>query len=338
MAFAMSLHCEIPAHSVLSLAAQHHRRCLFWTCYILDRFLTSGSRRPSLISDDYIEVEPPRIHDVTDSIKEGTRSFGASLSQPVRGVLQVLKPYGYLIEITRILGLVDKYLVAGGPKSDANYPWHEHSTLSKIRHQLERWAMVAQAVFQSLDVVLGRLESVIYPLSRLVYHLVYCLIYRSFMPIDLHEISTSGQNQSWRMEAMNLCFFHANSIAELVDTWKTGVSQDIPAFAAYCLAVAGTIHIHGYYHHRESSKAFSTNKAFLNLEFRRLEEMEMVWEGVQNQLKHLYGIYKAHSVVIRSTSERLDPRYSYGSFFDRYDGLIPDGAFLSLELDDSEFR
>jgi hypothetical protein len=337
MAFALSLHCEVPAHCPVSFAAREYRRCLFWTCYILDRFLASGSRRPGLISDDCIKIEPPRAQDELGDANEFLHSF-LSTPQSMRGVHHMAEPYGRLIEITRILGLADKYLVAGGPKSDSHYHWHEHSMLSRVRHQLELWATATQDTFRSLDVIFGRPESVILALSRLVYHLVYCLIYRSFMPIDLEELSTSGQDPPWRIEAMNLCFFHGNAIPELIDSWKTATSKDIPAFAAYCLAVAGTVHVHGHYYRGERSGASSSSKAFLKLEFRHLAEIEREWEGVQNQLKHLQTIFKAHSEVIRSMAGGPLLGASYGSFFDRYDDCIPDGAFLSLEVDAPEFR
>ncbi|EOD47492.1 putative fungal transcriptional regulatory-like protein [Neofusicoccum parvum UCRNP2] len=47
-----------------------------------------------------------------------------------------------------------------------------------------------------------------------------------------------GQHQSWQIEATNLCFLHANAIAELVEIGRASSIIDWPAFVGYCVGTA----------------------------------------------------------------------------------------------------
>ncbi|KAI7076192.1 hypothetical protein KC352_g41988, partial [Hortaea werneckii] len=59
MAFALSLHRELPSQLRISPSEREGRRKLFWTCYLMDRFTVSGSKRPTLISDEAICLRLP---------------------------------------------------------------------------------------------------------------------------------------------------------------------------------------------------------------------------------------------------------------------------------------
>ena len=82
-----------------------------------------------------------------------------------------------LIGIARILGQANRYLAAGGVKGDSHFPWHSMSTLSKVRQALDMWASDTQEAFTSIEALFGRPDSVIFVMSKLIYHLIYCLIY-----------------------------------------------------------------------------------------------------------------------------------------------------------------
>ncbi|KAI6780719.1 uncharacterized protein J7T54_001223 [Emericellopsis cladophorae] len=147
---------------------------------------------------------------------------------------------GMLIDITRILGTTNRYLAAGGVRGDSHFPWHSLSNLSKIRQDLDTWASGTDDVFSSLEALFGQSDSTVLVLSKLIYHLVHCLIYRPFLPIDLAELAGSGQHESWQIEATNMCFLHANAIAELIELGKQANTIEWPAFVGYCICTAGT--------------------------------------------------------------------------------------------------
>jgi hypothetical protein len=246
---------------------------------------------------------------------------------------------GMLIDICRILGTTNQYLAAGGVKGDSHFPWHSLSNLSKIRQDLDVWASGTEDVFSSVESLFGQPDSTVLVLSKLIYHLIHCLIYRPFLPIDLAELAGSGQHQSWQIEATNMCFLHANAIAELVELGKQTASVEWPAFVGYCICTAGTVHIHGAHYSRIGTpgdmNVFSSSSDFLSREMQQLSELRYAWASVQHQRETLQGIYNAHSELVKSLSQssmRYSPVFTLEDFFDRYSNIGgPGGQSFSFD-------
>jgi hypothetical protein len=334
MAFALNLHRELPTHATLSVQERDVRRMVFWTCYLLDRFYSCGSKRPCLIPDDCIVLRLPSIIDMSGLSAESPFFMGASNVQYMGGLKSSQNTTGILVEVVKILGITNRYLAAGGPKNDSHFPWHALSMLSKIRQELDVWAAETTEIFASLDIIFSHKDNTVLLLSKLIYHLIHCLIYRPFLPVDLVELSGTSQHQSWRIEATKLCFLHANTITELVEIWKTKTPvTDLPAFVGYCISTAGSIHVHGSFYRSGEGQVFSQSQEFCSLELRQLTDMRYAFVGVQHQLDTLQSIYLAHSELARtfaSNAGRVPPVVNYDDFFDRYQGQVFDGAFLTL--------
>ncbi|KAJ4406184.1 hypothetical protein N0V82_010172, partial [Gnomoniopsis sp. IMI 355080] len=233
---------------------------------------------------------------------------------------------GMLIEISRILGVTNRYLAAGGVKGDSHFPWHSLSSLSKIRQDLDIWASGTENVFSSLDTLFGQNDSTSLVLSKLIYHLIHCLIYRPFLPIDLAELAGNGQHQSWQIEATNMCFLHANAISELVELGKQTGAIEWPAFVGYCICTAGTVHIHGAHYSKNGPlgemSVFSSSAEFLSREMQQLSELRYAWASVQHQRETLQSIYNAHAELIKSLGNmHYPPVLHLEDFFDRYSNI-----------------
>jgi hypothetical protein len=185
----------------------------------MDRFTACGSKRPSLIADKGILLRLPAWTPNPAGLPVEGEFFqnGSNLQYHAGSGKKSQGSSGMLIDIVRILGITNRYLAAGGVKGDSHFPWHSLSNLSKIRQDLDIWASGTQDVFSSVDTLFGQSDSTTLVLSKLIYHLIHCLIYRPFLPINLAELAGTGQHQSWQIEATNLCFLHANAIAELVE-------------------------------------------------------------------------------------------------------------------------
>ncbi|KAH0290181.1 hypothetical protein KCU62_g3799, partial [Aureobasidium sp. EXF-3399] len=335
MAYALNLHRELPAGLRISPNEREGRRKLFWTCYIMDRFLASGSKRPSLIADEAIFLRLPGWQSDSTSIPYEGNFFSNGINLPMSAGPGRLHQSGgsMLIEISRILGITNRYLAAGGVKGDSHFPWHAQSNLSKIRQDLDTWASGAQDAFMSIEALFGQTESQTLVLSKLVYHLIHCLIYRPFLPIDLTELSGTGQHQSWQIEATNLCFLHANAISELTEIGKHSSITDWPAYVGYCLCTAGTIHVHGAHYPSREGDVFTRSAEFLSKEMSQLSDMRIIWAGVQHQRETLQTVYGCHSQLVKSLASnpmRFSPVFQMEDFFDRYPGQCIDGAHTTF--------
>ncbi|KAF2840735.1 hypothetical protein M501DRAFT_1001754 [Patellaria atrata CBS 101060] len=326
MAFALELHRELPQSIKIHSAEREGRRKLFWSCYLLDRFAACGSKRPSLITDESIVLRLPswNIHPGSVLIQGDYFPNGSNLQYMGGPDTRNQGGAAMLIGIVRILGITNRYLAAGGVKGDSHFPWHSLSNLSKIRQELDIWISDTQETFASLETLFGQPDSTVLVLSKLIYHLIHCLIYRPFLPIDLTELAGTGQHQSWQIESTNLCFLHANAIAELVEIGKASASiPDWPAFVAYCICTAGTIHVHGAYYRGREGEVFSASAEFLAREMQQLMDLRFTWAGVQHQRDTLQKIYLCHSELVRALTAnpvRFSPGFQLEDFFDRYPG------------------
>ncbi|KAH4893896.1 hypothetical protein HBI80_240560 [Parastagonospora nodorum] len=341
MAIALDLHRELPAGMKVTPAEREGRRRLFWSCYLMDRFSATGSKRPSLVADECIVLRLPswQLHPGAMPLEGDYFPSGCNLQYLGGAGKGGQGSMGMLIGIARILGITNRYLAAGGVKGDSHFPWHSLSTLSKIRQELDIWASDTQDTFTSIEALFGQPDSVILVLSKLVYHLIHCLIYRPFLPVDLAELSSTSQHQPWQIEATNLCFLHANAIAELVEIGGASSIIDWPAFVGYCLSTAGTIHVHGAHYPGREGEVFSVSAEFLSREMQQLSELCCIWAGVQHQRDTLQTIYGCHTELVKSLASnpmRYAPVFQLEDFFDRYPGQIFDGAhvtFLDIPLE-----
>ena len=332
---ALELHRELDINARVTPIERETRRRLFWTCYLLDRFLSCGSKRPSLISDRAILLRLPCWFPSPNVMPMEGDFFQSytNLQHLQGGGKKSQGSSGMLIDICRILGTTNQYLAAGGVKGDSHFPWHSLSNLSKIRQDLDVWASGTQDVFSSVESLFGQADSTVLVLSKLIYHLIHCLIYRPFLPIDLAELAGSGQHQSWQIEATNMCFLHANAIAELVELGKQTASVEWPAFVGYCICTAGTVHIHGAHYSRIGTagdmNVFSSSADFLSREMQQLSELRYAWASVQHQRETLQGIYNAHSELIKGIAQspmQYSPVFTLEDFFDRYSNIGGSGG------------
>ncbi|PGH20837.1 hypothetical protein AJ80_03464 [Polytolypa hystricis UAMH7299] len=335
MAVALDLYREVSPKAKLLSSERETRRRLFWTCYMLDRFVACGSKRPSLISDNSIALRLPSWTPQPGGLAVEGELFNAGpninySSDPRR---RGQDPVALLIDIARILGITNQYLAAGGVKGDSHFPWHSLSNLSKIRQELDIWAAGTQDMFVSIEALFGHPECTTLLLSKLIYHLVHCLIYRPFLPIDLAELRGTGQHQSWQIEATNLCFSHSNAIAELVELGKSAPMVEWPSFVGYCVCTAGTVHVHGVHYKGKEGEVFASSAEFLAREMHQLSWLRNVWAGVQHQREVLQNIYNCHAELVRNLASnpmRFSPVFHLEDFFDRYPGQSFDGSHVRL--------
>ncbi|KAG6003374.1 hypothetical protein E4U21_002090 [Claviceps maximensis] len=348
MAMALELHREIDAQVQVTPSERELRRRLFWTCYLLDRYHACGSKRAPLINDDCIALRLPSWSCSSPSSSllpspDGEFFQQDSDLQYCQGSVKRWQgSLGMLVDITRILGRTNRYVAAGGVKGDSHFPWHSFSALSKIQQELDFWASGAfKPTLEDLNALFRQSEPTIVFLSKLIYHLIHCLLYRPFLPVELAELAAGDiQYQSWQIEATNLCFIHANAIGELVEAARQQAGTvELPAIVGYCICAAATVHIHGAHYTIRSGSVyggdvniFAPSSGFLSRELESLENLHSAWANVRHQSDTLKGIYVAHGELIQAmTSSHPDslpmamhmavrgtPEFHLEDFFDRY--------------------
>ncbi|EED23703.1 fungal specific transcription factor, putative [Talaromyces stipitatus ATCC 10500] len=338
MILALDLYREPSSKLNFSHTEKETRRRIFWTCYMMDRFVTCGSRRPCLISNDSVLLRLPSWSLSTSShnipvegeiFNNAGPNIQLSADPRRRGQPAIV----LLIDIIRILGITNRYLATGGVKGDSHFPWHSMSNLSKIRQELDLWAAGVQDIFVSVESLFTNPESTTLFLSKLIYHLIHCLIYRPFLPLDLAELRGTGQHQSWQIEATNLCFLHSNAIAELVEFGRNSSLVEWPAFISHCVCTAGTVHVHGVYYKGLEGEVFSSSADYLAKEMQQMSWLRHCWAGVQHQRELLQTVYTCHAELVRNLANnpmRYSPVFHLEDFYDRYLGISVDSSHVRL--------
>jgi hypothetical protein len=200
---------------------------------------------------------------------------------------------------------------------------------------LDDWSADMQNVFLSIDSMFDRTDSIILLLCKLIYHLIYCLMYRLGLAVRLAELEPKSQHQRWQAEISHLCCKHANAITELVGLAEmSGIPHaDWPVFMSYCVFTAGTVHLHGIHYAAKEGGPWAQSAQYLTQDMRHLDRSTAIWTSVQHQKDTLQSLCCAHAKLVDalslSTSYSL-PIFEMGDFFDRYPGMDIDGAHIAL--------
>jgi len=315
MTLALDLHRELPASHPATPLEREVRRRVFWTCYMMDRFTVCGSVRPPCFSDRSINLRLPCTE---DSFRRGMPSECPLFSETgiSFGLGTQIPNSNLLIDVVRILGCTIRYTQSGGVKGDSHFPWHTASNLSRIRNELNAWASTRDL----REGVPPTPDATSLFLARSVWHVIHCLMYRNFLPIDLAELDGNGTQQAWQMEATKVCFQHANALVDLISVGAMTPAIEWPAFAGFSLITAASVLVHGVFY--KGSEAFRRCRENLVTVLTQVRALIGVWSCMRQQLCMLKKLYLCHEKLVSSYSPQKRPAsvFHLDDFFDRYGG------------------
>jgi len=313
MTLALDLHRELPSSHPSSHLEQEVRRRVFWTCYLMDRFTVCGSVRSPCFSDRSIYLRLPCTE---DSFRRGMPADSPFFSETGVGcgIGTQIPNSNLLVDVVRILGRTIRYTQSGGVKGDSHFPWHAASNLFRIRNELNTWA-------SSRDLREGvppTPDATSLFLARSVWHVIHCLMYRNFLPIDLAELDGNGTQQAWQMEATKVCFQHANALVDLISVAGMTPAIEWPAFAGFCLSTAASVLVHGVFY--KGSEAFRRCRENLVTVLTQVRALTGYWACMRQQLFMLKKLYHCHEKLVSSYFPNRRPAsvFNLDDFYDRY--------------------
>ncbi|KAI5777576.1 Zn(II)2Cys6 transcription factor [Geopyxis carbonaria] len=313
MTLALDLHRELPAHHMATPLEREIRRRVFWTCYQMDRFTVCGSVRPPCFSDRSIYLRLPCSE---ESFRAGVPADAPLFSETGQGygISGTIVNSNLLVDVVRILGRTIRYTQSGGVKGDSHFPWHTNSNLSRIRNELNAWASARDL----RDGVPPTPDATSLFLARCTWHVIHCLMYRNFLPIDLAELDGNGTQQAWQMEATKVCFQHANALVDLIAVAAMTPAIEWPAFAGFCLATAASVLVHGVFY--KGSEAFRKCRENLLVVLKQIGILRNTWACMKQQLFTLQKLYRCHEKLVESYSPANRPAsvFHLDDFFERY--------------------
>lgn len=336
MAYALQLHKDLDydphkrnGTGELSFIDREIRRRTMWSCFLMDRFNSSGTDRPIFIKEESIKVQLP--------IKE--RCFQLDMPGPTENlngdVLHPVSPgegqlsdardnmgvAAYMIRSIALWGHIVNYLNLGGKDQDPHPMWHPDSTYTRLIKQAEAFeaSLPESMVFNAENLHTHETETLA---NQFLF--LHLSIQQNILFMNKNAADQSGARsppdtpREFATEAGKKAFKAAERITELL---LEGESYFITApFTGYCAFFSSTVHVFGSFSNNPATEEASKRSLAVNVRY--LTKMKKYWGMFHWMTESLKQQYKACADA-RSQGEPAytaqSPRvFQYGDWFDRY--------------------
>ncbi|KAL2159561.1 hypothetical protein VTH06DRAFT_2130 [Thermothelomyces fergusii] len=344
MAFALQLHKDlehdplrIPGKTQLSFIDREIRRRTMWACFLMDRFNSSGTDRPTFIREETLKIPLPiKEKNFQYDLPGPTETLTGQVTEPVsednpNEARENMGVAAWMIKAIALWGRIISYLNQGGKELDPHPMWSPESEYSKLLRQTEDF--------------IGELpESLAYTPENLKAHdtdnmanqflFLHISIQQNILFMNRFAVSSpSGQSmqdvpKSFVTKAGAKAFAAANRISELL---KDAESYFITApFTGYCAFLSSTVHIFGIFSGNPSMEATSKRNLATNVRF--LSKMKRYWGMFHWMSENLREQYRTCADAARqgnpASENAASPIFQYGDWFDRYPHGVSQSDFL----------
>ena len=156
MAYALQLHQDLdhdPKRSAgnekseLTFTDREIRRRTMWSCFLLDRFSSSGTDRPAFVGPEYIRAQLPIREKLFNmEITGPTEDLQGNVPNPVdpetgqvADARENMGVAAYTIRLVAVWGDVINYMNLGGKQRDQKPMWDEDSAFQRLRKAADDW-------------------------------------------------------------------------------------------------------------------------------------------------------------------------------------------------------
>ncbi|KAF2668626.1 hypothetical protein BT63DRAFT_374488 [Microthyrium microscopicum] len=274
------------------------RRRVMWSCFLMDRFISSGSERPMSIPEICIEIPLPareslflmEIEGITETLdgKVLEPEIPESVTKPISN----MGTMAYLIRLVSIWGKMVVYFNLGGREAEKVPVWASTSRFIELQKTLQTFSFPPCLVWNSDNLETHRA-------SKRANQFIFMHIVFQHMRLFCHRFALPGSGivlpkdapQSFTTEAARTAIEAANQVSNLV---KEAVTSNVTApFAGYAAFYASTVHVQGLF--AKSQSTINRAKENLAINVRYLDQMKSWWgmfHFVQQDLKRLF---KSHA-------------------------------------------
>ncbi|KAK5173867.1 uncharacterized protein LTR77_002548 [Saxophila tyrrhenica] len=339
MAYALQLHKDLDhdprsqesdEKNELTFTDREIRRRTMWSCFLMDRFNSSGTDRPLFVGEQYIRAQLP----IKDSyfqmdITGPTEDLDGNVPNPVEpgsgqmsNAQENMGVTAYLIRLVSIWGKLVAYLNLGGKDRDGHPMWAEESTFHDIKRAVKAWKEALpdgmQYNAENLQNHASEKAANQFIFLHIVYNQVLLFMNRFALPIPgSRPTFPKDMPESFISEASRAAHEAANQISNLVNE---GMDHHVVApFAGYSAFFSSTVHIYGAFSKNPSLEASSKQNLAWNVKY--LTKLKKYWGMFHFVTENLRDLYRRHADAARSGSKSKEGDqaiFQYGDWFDRY--------------------
>lgn len=340
MAYALQLHKELeydPAVSEadrkpLSITDREIRRRTMWSCFLMDRFNSSGTDRPLFVNEQYIEVQLPVKENLfIKEIQAPTENLDGNVPNPVSpdsglpaNARENMGVSAYTIRLICIWGKIVKYMNLGGKEREKETMWSPKSTFLTIRKEARDFkdSLPEMLLYNSQNLkshAVGKTANHFLYL-HILYQQIMLFMHRFAFPTRADSRPPKDVPRDFLTESARIALDAANQISILINE---AMDYNVVApFAGYSAFFSSTVHVHGVF--SKNSKIEAQSKKYLAYNVKYLSKMKKYWGMFHYIAENLKELYRQHAdAQLRGPNASGDKSgkaniFQYGDWFDRY--------------------
>ncbi|KAG9232530.1 fungal-specific transcription factor [Amylocarpus encephaloides] len=347
MAYALQLHRDLDYDPLkrngtaeLSFIDREIRRRTMWACFLMDRFNSSGTDRPTFIKEDTIKVQLPIKEKLFQLDMPGpTEDLKGGVPHPVSpgaGQLSDSKENmgvaAYMVRSISLWGRIINYLNQGGNDQDPHPMWHPESIYAGLMEQTEAFStsLPDSLAYTPENLQTHETEGLAnqYLFLHVTIHQCMLFMNRFAVPGQSKERSTNDVPKEFVTKAGAKAFEAANKISELL---KDAESYFVTApFTGYCAFLSSTVHIFGVFSKNPAMETVSKKNLATNVKY--LSKMKKFWGMFHFMSENLKEQFRMCADAARlgpsaSNAPQSSAIFQYGDWFDRYPHGVSNSDF-----------
>ncbi|KAH8595855.1 fungal-specific transcription factor domain-containing protein [Bisporella sp. PMI_857] len=339
MAYALQLHKDLDhdpqgrnGATPLSFIDREIRRRTMWACFLMDRFNSSGTDRPTFIKEENLKIPLPIKEKYFQLDMPGpTENLKGEIHQPVTpGIGELSNPKdnmgvaAHMIRSIVLWGRIINYLNLGGNEEDPHPMWHHESIYANLIQQTEAFESTLPDSLKYGPENLHTHETEGLANQFLFLHISVqqniLFMNRFAVPGHIGGRLPKDVPKEFVTKAGAKAFEAANRISEII---RDGESFFVTApFAGYCAFLSSTVHIFGVF--SGNSAVETTSKKNLTTNVKYLAKMKRYWGMFHFMSENLKDQYRKYADASRqgasdgSSSTPAAHIFQYGDWFDQY--------------------
>ncbi|KAI9369017.1 fungal-specific transcription factor domain-containing protein [Aspergillus egyptiacus] len=341
MAYALQLHRELDYDPLLtqangrgaqlSFTDREIRRRTMWACFLMDRYNSSGSQRPPIGNEKFIQIQLPiKESHFQMEIPGPTEDLEGNVLNPVPedvGQLSNARSnmgvVAYVIRAVVIWGRIVDYLNLGGKRRDSHPLWSPESGYSRLRKQIEDFSASLPShlhfTYENLQVHAADRVANQFLFLHIIIHQNTLFLNQFAIPLSPGGRPPRDMPRTFLSNAGRAAVEAAHHISTLINH-AAPYPLTVP-FAGYCAYSASTVHIWGIF--SKNAQLEARSKENLRHTYRYLNKMKKYWGMFHYMVESAKERYRqfadaAIKGTVTTQNGPVAPMFQYGDWFDKY--------------------
>lgn len=342
MAYALQLHRELDhdplcrkegADLKLSATDREIRRRTMWACFMMDRFNSSGTERPTCASEEHIKIQLPNkefnFHNEALGPTEMLDEEEASSVPPGTG--QKVNPRenmgvaSYVVRIIVLWGRVIRYLNLGGKEKDSYDLWHPKSEFGELKRKAEAFkaSLPADLQYNAENLATMATEKLAnqFLFLHISYNQVVLFLHRYAIPTIPGALLASDVPKDFLSASAQAGMDAADQISGLI-SHASEHNVHVP-FAGYCAFTSSTVHIWSMFSNHPRLQASAKRNLGINVAYiRKMEKFWGMFHFMHDNLIDIWQRHKDHATQKATgsgdASKPDGSLFQYGDWFQKY--------------------